>query len=204
MVAGCLVIAYKNVRMKATYVTSAAKPEQLPASSLPEYAFFGRSNVGKSSLLNKLLNHTGLARTSRTPGRTQMANFFAVNDKWHLVDLPGYGYSKTANLEHREWQSLMQAYVDRPQILKMLFLWDPRRDLEDVDWDLLYALGERAPVVFVMTKCDKLNRSDTLQKIKFFESSIRSKGIHLEQIFAISTIKGNSVDDLRKFLFETV
>jgi GTP-binding protein len=188
--------------MKAIYVTSAAKPGQLPASSLPEYAFFGRSNVGKSSLLNKLLNHTGLARTSRTPGRTQMANFFAVNDKWHLVDLPGYGYSKTANLEHREWQDLMQAYIDRPQILKMLFLWDPRRDLDEIDWDLMYALGGRAPVVFIMTKCDKLNRSEIQQKTKFFENEIRSRGIFLEQVFAISTLKGNSVDDLRKFLFE--
>lgn len=189
--------------MKAVYITSAAKAEQLPKSDLPEYAFIGRSNVGKSTLLNKLLNHTGLARTSRTPGRTRMANFFSVNDKWHLVDLPGYGFSKTANQDHGEWQNLMQTYVDRPQIRKLLFLWDPRRDLDDTDWELMYALGIRAPLVFVMTKCDKLNRSETLQKLKFFETSIRTRGIRLEHIVAVSTLKGSGIDELRAFLFET-
>lgn len=187
--------------MKTVYVTSAAKAEQLPKSVLPEFAFIGRSNVGKSTLLNKLLNHTGLARTSRTPGRTQMANFFAVNDAWFLVDLPGYGFSKTANREHGDWQKLMQAYVNRSQIQKMLFLWDPRRDLDQTDWDLMSALSERASIVFVMTKCDKLNRSETQQKIKFFESSIRSKGIRLEHIVAVSTLKNTGIDELRNFLF---
>lgn len=187
--------------MKALYITSAAQADQLPQSDLPEYAFIGRSNVGKSTLLNKLLNHTGLARTSRTPGRTRMANFFSVNDAWHLVDLPGYGFSKTANQDHNEWQRLMNAYVDRPQIQKMLFLWDPRRDLDSVDWDLMIALSSRAPVIFVMTKCDKLNRSETQQKLKFFESSIRSKGIRLDHIVAVSTLKGSGIDELRNFLF---
>lgn len=187
--------------MKALYITSAAQADQLPQSDLPEYAFIGRSNVGKSTLLNKLLNHTGLARTSRTPGRTRMANFFSVNDAWHLVDLPGYGFSKTANQDHNEWQRLMNAYVNRPQIQKMLFLWDPRRDLDGVDWDLMIALSSRAPVIFVMTKCDKLNRSDMQQKLKFFESAIRSKGIRLDHITAVSTLKGSGIDDLRNFLF---
>ena len=187
--------------MKALYITSAAKAHQLPQSDLPEYAFIGRSNVGKSTLLNKLLNHTGLARTSRTPGRTRMANFFSVNDAWHLVDLPGYGFSKTANQDHNEWQLLMNAYVDRPQIQKMLFLWDPRRELDGIDWDLMIALSSRAPVIFVMTKCDKLNRSDTQQKLKFFETAIRSKGIRLDHIAAVSTLSGTGIDELRSFLF---
>ncbi|MCX6116717.1 MAG: ribosome biogenesis GTP-binding protein YihA/YsxC [Proteobacteria bacterium] len=187
--------------MKTEYLTSAAKAEQLPKTILGEFSFIGRSNVGKSSLINSILLHGGLARTSRTPGRTQMANFFVVNDQWHFVDLPGYGFSKTANADHRDWQNLMNAYFDRPQIIRNLFLWDGRRELEDVDYQLLGHLSERKPVIFVMTKCDKLNRSELEKAKTFFANAVQSKGAKLDRIFAVSTIKKTGIDELRDYLF---
>lgn len=186
--------------MKTQYVTSAARAHQLPKTALPEFAFIGRSNVGKSSLLNALLNHSGLAHTSRTPGRTQMANFFAVNDRLHFVDLPGYGFSKTANREHKEWQELMQSYIDRKQIQRMLFLWDPRREFDSVDWQLLTALSARAPIVFVLTKTDKLSRSEIQQRSQFFESAMRSRGLRLDSIHAVSSIRKQGINELRELL----
>lgn len=189
--------------MKTVYLTSAARADQLPRTVLPEFAFIGRSNVGKSSLLNALLNHTGLARTSRTPGRTQMANFFVVNDTWHFVDLPGYGFAKTAHTESLEWQALMDAYIARPQIQKMLFLWDPRRDLDRIDYQLLLALGERAPVLFIMTKCDKINRSEIKQKSHFFEASLKSRGVQLEAVLSVSVNKKQGIEELRNLLIGT-
>jgi GTP-binding protein len=188
--------------LKTEYLTSAAKAHQLPNTPFPEFAFVGRSNVGKSSLLNALLNHTGLARTSRTPGRTQMANFFIVNDAWNFADLPGYGFAKTATNDSFEWQELMNAYLARPQIRRMLFLWDPRRDLDHIDFNLLLALGERAPVIFVMTKCDKLNRSETTQKKAYFEAALRSKGVTLDHVATTSTTKKTGIQELREHLLK--
>jgi GTP-binding protein len=186
--------------MKAKYETSAAKAHQLPPMSLPELAFIGRSNVGKSSLLNALLNYTGLARTSRTPGRTQMANFFSVNDSLYFVDLPGYGFAATGNREHADWQELMDGYLARPVITKFLFLWDPRRDMDDTDFQLALALSQRAPLVLVLTKCDKVSRSELMQRMRFLENALKSKGVRLVSTHAISTIKKSGLDALREEL----
>jgi GTP-binding protein len=186
--------------MKAKYETSAAKATQLPPMTLPEYAFIGRSNVGKSSLMNALLNHTGLARTSRTPGRTQMANFFSVNDSFYFVDLPGYGFAATGNREHTEWQSLMDGYLARPVIAKFLFLWDPRRDLGDVDFQLALALSQRAPLSLILTKSDKLSRSELAQRQRFIESALKSRGINLAATHAVSSLKKSGMDQLREEL----
>lgn len=186
--------------MKAKYETSAAKATQLPPMSMPEFAFIGRSNVGKSSLMNALLNYTGLARTSRTPGRTQMANFFSVNDSFYFVDLPGYGFAATGNREHTEWQTLMDAYLTRPVIAKFLFLWDPRRDLDDVDFQLALALSQRAPMSLILTKSDKLSRSELIQRQKFLENALKSRGIKLIGTHAISSLKKSGMDQLREEL----
>ncbi len=182
--------------MKAEYITSAAKAEQLPPMSHPEFAFIGRSNVGKSSLMNALLNHTGLARTSRKPGRTQMANFFCVNDKWHFVDLPGYGFSATANMEHREWQDLMDGYIARPVVARFLFLWDPRRDFDGDDIQLALALSDRAPLSLVLTKCDKISRSERLKRQKILKTALSSRGVALLSVHAISSLKKEGTEQL--------
>lgn len=189
--------------MKAVYETSAAKASQLPVMTLPEFAFIGRSNVGKSTLMNAILNHTGLARTSRTPGRTQMANFFRVNDVCYFVDLPGYGFAATGNRENSDWQDLMDAYLARPVIQKFLFLWDPRRDLDDVDFTLALALSQRAPLSLILTKCDKLSRSEQVQRQKFLESALRSRGANLASTHSISSLKKSGIDALRQELIPT-
>ena len=189
--------------MKAVYETSAAKANQLPPVSLPEFAFIGRSNVGKSSLLNALLNHTGLARASRTPGRTQMANFFRVNDRWYFVDLPGYGFSATANNEHHDWQLLMDAYINRSSIAYFLFLWDPRRELTQVDIELVQNLGNAVPVILVLTKCDKLSLSERATKMRFLENSLKSSGVNLKSTHAVSSLKKEGVTALLEELTGT-
>lgn len=186
--------------MKAVYETSAAKAHQLPDMSLPEFAFIGRSNVGKSTLMNAILNHTGLARTSRTPGRTQMANFFRVNESYYFVDLPGYGFAATGNREHSEWQELMDAYLTRPVIKQFLFVWDPRRDFDNVDFQLALALSQRSPMSLILTKCDKISRSERLQRQKLLESALKSRGVQLASTHAISSLKKVGIEELREEL----
>ena len=175
--------------MKVSYETSAAKAAQLPAMSLPEIAFIGRSNVGKSSLLNSLLNFKGLARTSRTPGRTQMANFFRVADQYYFVDLPGYGFAAGASREHQDWQDLMDAYLRRNVIKHFLFLWDPRRDFGQIDLELARELGNRAPLTLVLTKIDKLSRSEFIERKVFLEAAMRSSGVKLGSAYGVSSLK---------------
>jgi GTP-binding protein len=189
--------------MKAVYETSAPKAHQLPPMTLPEFAFIGRSNVGKSTLMNAVLNHTGLARTSRTPGRTQMANFFRVNDSFYFVDLPGYGFAATATTDSKDWQDLMDAYLTRTVIRRFLFLWDPRREFEDVDFQLALALSQRAPLSLILTKGDKLSRSDRLQRKRFLESALKSRGVTLVSSHCVSAMKKDGITALRDELIPT-
>lgn len=183
--------------MKVSYEQSAAKPNQLPPPSLPELAFIGRSNVGKSSLLNAILNYKGLARTSKTPGRTRMANFFRVNDNCYFVDLPGYGFSATSNNDHADWQDLMDVYLTRSVIQRFLFVLDVRRDPTDVDFSLARELMARAPVSLILTKSDKLNRSEQSRRASELDQQFRTKKIHMKSIHVVSSLKKEGIDLLR-------
>jgi GTP-binding protein len=190
--------------MKALYVTSAKYAKDLPQTTLPEICFVGRSNVGKSSLLNALTHTTNLARVSDMPGRTQMANFFELNEKLLLVDLPGYGFAKTANRDHSEWQDLMQAYFRRPQVALVLFVWDGRRDFESVDTELLRHLSANRPMILLLTKSDKLNRSEQQERLRFLTASATSSGVRLLQSVPVSSLKKTGIQELRDFLFQFV
>ncbi|OIP29733.1 MAG: YihA family ribosome biogenesis GTP-binding protein [Deltaproteobacteria bacterium CG2_30_63_29] len=148
---------------KVEFLLSAAKPVHYPAPDRPEVAFAGRSNVGKSSLLNALLNRRNIARVSRTPGRTQLINFFDINGTLYLVDLPGYGYAKVPVAVQRQWGPMMERYVrSRETLAAMVVLLDVRRDPNADDLQLLNALNamEIAAIV-VLTKCDKLSGSQS-------------------------------------------
>lgn len=146
----------------ATFVTSATKPSGCPESDLPEIAFAGRSNVGKSSLINCLVNRKKLVKTSNTPGRTQLLNFFNLNDEMMLVDLPGYGYAKVPVKVRAQWRVMIESYLVSRRVLKgVVLILDARRDgpnPQEVDF-LHWLQKERLPVLPVLTKCDKLKKN---------------------------------------------
>lgn len=150
---------------RASFTISAAAPNGFPPEEVPEVAFAGRSNVGKSSLINSLVGQAGLARTSRTPGRTQLLNWFAVDpptgDSIAFVDLPGYGYAKVSKKTRAEWQPLIEAYLGDRQVLRgVVLLVDARRGAESEEEDLAAWLAERQiDVIPVLTKIDKLPKS---------------------------------------------
>jgi len=150
--------------MEAEHITSAAVPEQFPESRLPEVAFLGRSNVGKSSLLNSLTGKRGLAFTSSKPGCTQVINFYRVEGRMLLVDLPGYGFAKVPNEIRARWKRLIESYLsDRDTLQMAVVLLDARRGWMDADLDLKEWLEFRnLPFVVVATKTDKLNRSEEM------------------------------------------
>ncbi len=143
---------------EATFVASNAKLEQLPATVLPEFAFVGRSNVGKSSLINMLCVRNGLAKTSSKPGKTITINHFIINNAWYLVDLPGYGYAKRSKDARAQWRILMDAYLmKRSNLMSTFILVDSRIEPQKADLELMEWMGERGlPFVIVFTKSDKL------------------------------------------------
>ncbi len=145
----------------ATFVKSATRPGNYPPTDFPEVAFAGRSNVGKSSLINILVNRRGLVRTSSTPGRTQLLNFFDINSTFYLVDLPGYGFAKVPLAIKKEWGPMVRTYLEGRQNLRaLLLLFDIRRTPREEDLQLLDWLEElEVPTIPVITKVDKISRS---------------------------------------------
>ena len=152
----------------AEFITSAVKPAQYPDARLPEVAFAGRSNVGKSSLINTLVNRKRLVKTSSTPGRTQLINFFAVNDDLFLVDLPGYGYAKVPAAVRRKWGPMIETYLKgRPTLAAVVLIMDIRRvpgveEQNFIDWLKLY----QRPPVLVLTKADKLSKTKQKKQLQ--------------------------------------
>jgi len=147
--------------LSAKFVLSAKEPAHYPPAALPEIAFAGRSNVGKSSLINTLVKRKGLARTSNTPGRTQEINFFSVNNRLYFIDLPGYGYAKVPEKMRKNWGPMIETYLSRRQTLRLVILiLDVRRDPSEEDRQLIGWLQfYRLPFFIVLTKIDKVSRN---------------------------------------------
>ncbi len=144
---------------EVSFIGSFERESQCPQDMVPEYAFIGRSNVGKSSLINMLCNYKGLAKVSNTPGKTQTINYFKVDSSWHLVDLPGYGYAKSSKKKREKWEDMIERYlITRPQLQCVFVLIDSRHELQKIDLEFVNWMGDRrAPFVLVYTKTDKLS-----------------------------------------------
>lgn len=190
--------------MDSRYITSALDPEQLPVFEQPEIAFIGRSNTGKSTLINAVLGRKNLARHGRTPGQTQMINFFGLADKLIIADLPGYGFSAIEKNRAEKWEPLIESYMRRPNIQEFLFLIDCRRDLKEDDWLLLFTLGRNLPVYVVLTKSDKISRKDLQTKVRDLQSEIQARGIELKKIHPVSSLKQEGIQQLRDDLLALI
>ncbi|PNV85659.1 MAG: YihA family ribosome biogenesis GTP-binding protein [Desulfobacteraceae bacterium] len=179
----------------AKFVCSAVTPEQYPPDDLPEVAFAGRSNVGKSSLINKILNRKKLVRTSKTPGRTQLLNFFEINELWRFVDLPGYGYAKVPVEIKKRWRPMVESYLtSRVNLRGMVWLLDIRREVSKEDlhlWDWLQA--KQVPVIIVVTKADKLSKN---KRNKQAASIAKSLGRKAQELIQFSATSGEGKDEI--------
>jgi GTP-binding protein len=191
--------------LQTSYIISAQKAHQLPAYDSPEIAFIGRSNCGKSSLLNALLDRKSLARESSTPGRTQMVNFFSVQKADRQVifaDLPGYGFSMTGQAVRQHWEELLDAYFRRPNIERFLFLADCRRagTLDADDRVLLNYLTRHSdkPLTIVLTKTDKLKQAEISKAQQVLAAQLKSWGVKFADIAAVSSLKKKGIPELKK------
>jgi len=179
----------------ANFVAGATGLSNCPDSTWPEIAFAGRSNVGKSSLINTLLNRKGLVRTSSTPGRTQMLNFFAVNECLHFVDLPGYGFARAPRAVREKWQPMIQGYLGRRENLKaVVWLLDARREPSREDLQFLDWLEEAAcPTIPVVTKVDKLSRNELSRQLL---GITRATGLDREVFTTFSSVTKEGCTEL--------
>ena len=172
---------------EAKYLTSAAEFEQLPPDEGAEIAFIGRSNAGKSSALNVITGIKGLARTSKTPGRTQMINFLALNEKQRLVDLPGYGYAKAPRMVQERWEGLVDSYLKKRRSLKgLVVVMDIRHPLKERDVDVIkWAVDYSIPLHILLTKSDKLSQSVAKKTISELEAALVPYDDHITlQLFS--------------------
>lgn len=186
----------------AEFKCSSEKIEQCPALQMREYAFIGRSNVGKSSLINMLTAHASLAKVSSTPGKTRLINHFIINDQWALVDLPGYGYAKTSKKTREGFQQLITDYVLGREEMHCLFvLIDSRLDPQRVDLDFIEMLGENGvPFAIIFTKADKLSSAQLGRSVKKFKDTLLEQWEELPQMMVSSSEKATGRDDILNFI----
>lgn len=189
----------------AKYEISSAKVEQCPLTDVPEYAFIGRSNVGKSSLINMLTRRKGLAKTSQKPGKTLLINHFKVNDgQFYIVDLPGYGYAARGKEQRADFKRMIEEYIlGRPQMTLLFVLIDIRHEPQKIDLEFINWLGENGvPFAIVFTKADKLGPNAGLKKVDEYKKVLLSNWDELPPIFVTSSEKGNGRDEILRFIEE--
>jgi len=191
---------------KAVFVKSASKFEECPQSNLPEFAMIGRSNVGKSSLINTLVNNSTLSKTSVKPWKTQLINFFLINDSWNLVDLPGYGYAKSWKSDRAYWIDTTHDYFVRSKYLKKVFvLVDWSIQPQKIDIDFIYSLEEEhIPFDIVMTKIDKTNQKNLSLYRRLLEEDLKTFVSSKPNIFTISNVSKRWRDQLLDYIEENI
>ncbi len=184
----------------AEFVKSAVWPNQFPPATMPEIAFVGRSNVGKSSLINALVGRKSLAKTSNTPGRTQLINFFTVNNSLFFVDLPGYGFAKVPRSVKKDWGDMIETYLrERRNLALVVFILDVRRDPSADDLSLRDWLDHyRIPYAAILTKADKLSNQQALGRKKLIEKAMGKGASGNTILFSAKTRKGS--EELWQFI----
>lgn len=190
--------------MIATFVKSSAKLDQLPAANKPEFAFIGRSNVGKSSLINMLTSKKELAKTSGNPGKTQTINHFIIDENWYLVDLPGYGFARVSQTTRAEWFDLMRQYLtERGNLLNVFVLVDVRIEPQKSDIEFINFLGEEGvPLSIVFTKADKITPNKVRQSTEMFKNKILETWEELPPVFITSSETKAGKDEILSYINE--
>lgn len=184
----------------AAFITSAKGLADSPAWNRPEFAFIGRSNVGKSSIINLLANKDGLAKVSATPGKTRLLNFFLMNESWSLVDLPGYGFARAAKSEKFDFNEMVGDYIEQRENLRRVFvLIDSRHPPQRIDVDFTTWLGEiGAPFSLIFTKADKQSPTKTRTNIALFQETLATRLTVSPEVFTSSTKTGDGRDAILK------
>ena len=192
--------------IKSTFEKSSSTISECPKGNLPEFALVGRSNVGKSSLINTLLNKKSIAKTSSKPGKTLLINHFKINDKFYLVDLPGYGYANTSKQIIKEIKLIHESYFKtRKQLLFTFLLIDIRHDLQKVDLEFMKFLNSMmCPFVIVFTKSDKIKSDLVSEKIKLYKDSLLSYWEDLPDTFVTSARNIKGVDEILEFVNQSI
>jgi len=187
---------------EARFIISNADVEKCPKPDRPEYAFIGRSNVGKSSLINKITNKKALAKISGKPGKTRLVNHFLINDEWYLVDLPGYGYAKVPLAERKKWEKLIRNYILKRDNLYCLFvLVDARHEPQQADLEFLEWLGiSEIPFAIVFTKIDKLKPEELKNNLHAYEEKMLEKWETMPDYFATSSETGEGKTEILDFI----
>lgn len=183
---------------EAQFVMSNTEVDKCPAPDRPEYAFIGRSNVGKSSLINMLTNKRSLAKISGKPGKTRLINHFLINNEWYLVDLPGYGYAQVPKTERLKWEKMLKNYILKRENLYCLFvLIDARHEAQNVDLEFMEWLGiSEIPFNIVFTKTDKLKPQELKNKLKAYEERMFESWEMMPGYFISSAEKGIGKDEI--------
>lgn len=188
---------------KAKYLISNAKVDKCPAIDVPEYAFIGRSNVGKSSLINMLTRNKNLAKTSQQPGKTLLINHFEINDgKWYIVDLPGYGYARRGKDQREEIRRIIEEYVlGRRQMTCLFVLLDIRHEPQKIDLEFLTWLGENhVPFAIVFTKADKISKTKAGEMVEAYRKTLHETWEELPPVFVTSSENGLGRDNLLEYI----
>jgi len=186
----------------AEYLQSEVDWRKCPVPNLPEYAFIGRSNVGKSSLINMLTNHKGLAKTSSQPGKTQTINHFLINKNWYLVDLPGYGFARTSKTNRAKWQKMISDYLLFRENLQIVFvLVDARLEPQRIDIDFINNLGENGiPFAIIFTKTDKNSAGKTMSNVQKMKNALAETWEELPMMIRSSAVSSAGRDEILDFI----
>ncbi|MFB9120559.1 ribosome biogenesis GTP-binding protein YihA/YsxC [Bergeyella porcorum] len=186
----------------ANFVKSSQKWQDCPEANLPEYAFIGRSNVGKSSLINAMMNKKDLAKTSQTPGKTQLINHFLVNEEWYLTDLPGYGYAKVSKVQRKDFEKLITNYIlNRKNLVNLFVLIDIRHTPQKIDIEFIEWCGEHGiPFSIIFTKADKLKPNAAIKNVEHYKNELLKTWDGLPEIYVTSAEKKEGTEEILDFI----